>query len=307
MQQPLNLHTAVLNSLDEQIAVIDKSGTIIDVNFAWNKFGLENGLSPEHACSGLNYLQTLADSVSRGDSHAAEALQGILNVLQGLSPVFNFEYPCHSPEEERWFMMKITPLHDDASKSLFVVSHHNITQRKLAEQRVERLAMQDPLTGLANRRSFNQFLNRELRSSIRNRSAISLVLIDVDNFKGYNDELGHIAGDQCLINIGLALHAQTRRANDLAARIGGDEYVMVLGNTDLPRAMKVSESALAAIRDFRMIFGDSNQVTASMGLVSVTPSEHHNEEHLFQQADEALYRAKAAGRNRIVLAHGCER
>jgi len=305
MQLPINLHTAVLNSLDEQIAVIDNSGNIIDVNFAWNKFGLENGLRAKHACSGLNYLQTLADSVTRGDSLAAVALEGISDVLQGKSPAFNFEYPCHSPEEERWFMMKITPLHDDPAKSLFVISHHNITLRKLAEQRVERLAMQDPLTGLANRRSFNQFLNRELRNSIRNRSAISLVLIDVDNFKGYNDELGHIAGDQCLINIASALHAQTRRASDLAARIGGDEFVLVLGNTDLPRALKVSEAALAAIFNFKMIFGDANQVTASMGLASLVPAEQHNEEHLFQQADEALYRAKAAGRNRIAFTRDC--
>lgn len=300
MNNITSLHTAVINSLEDQIAVIDRTGNIIDVNSAWNEFGLENGLPAIYACVGRNYLKTLTDSYAAGDSLAGEALQGILEVLHGKCAFFYFEYPCHSPDEQRWFMMRVIPLKEYAASGLFVISHHNITQRKLAEQRVELLAMQDPLTGLANRRSFNLFLNRELRNNIRNRSPISLVLIDVDNFKGYNDDLGHIAGDKCLINIGQTLQAQTRRPADLAARLGGDEFALILGNTDLAMAQKVTAAILATINDLKMIFAASMQVTTSMGLVSMVPDEEQDEESLFQQADKALYRAKSAGRNRIV-------
>ena len=90
--------------------------------------------------------------------------------------------------------------------------------------------MHDPLTGLANRRYFNLFLNRELRRSIRNRSAVSLIELDVDYFKDYNDEFRHLVGDQCLINVGQALLTFSRRPSDLAARLGGDEFALILGD-----------------------------------------------------------------------------
>ena len=299
--QDLNaLHTLVINSLDEQIAVIDQAGTILDVNFAWTQFGGENGLSSKYAWEGRNYLEALSAAAS-GDKLAAEAGQGILDVVSGKSASFYFEYPCHSPDEKRWFMMRVTRLKDD-SRSLFVISHQNITQRKFAEERAEHLAMHDPLTGLANRRYFNLFLNGELRRSIRNRSAISLIELDVDYFKDYNDEFGHLVGDQCLANVGQTLLAFSRRPSDLAARLGGDEFALILGDTDSAESHKVAEAILKAISDLRMVFGESRQVTVSVGVASVIPQEQHNEDFLLQEADKALYRAKLAGRNRVMHA-----
>jgi diguanylate cyclase (GGDEF)-like protein len=294
------LHTSVFHSLEEQIAVVDQAGNIIDVNLAWQNFGCENGLPSGYAFMAHNYLEIMSDSAAAGDSLADEALQGIVDVLAGTRAVFYFEYPCHSPVEKRWFTMRVTPLHDDESRSLFVISHHNVTQRKLAEERVEELAMQDPLTGLANRRSFQLFLNKEMRSSIRNQTPISLVLLDVDNFKNYNDEFGHAAGDQCLNNVGQVLRVHARRPDDLAARIGGDEFALILGSTNLATAREIAESVLKEINDHKMVFGDSKRVTASVGLVSVVPHKQQNEDCLFQEADKALYRAKSAGRNQVV-------
>ncbi len=299
MKTSADLHTAVFHSLDEQIAIIDSAGHILEVNRAWQEFGAENGLSPGYACIGHNYLQTLSDSSAAGDSLAGEALRGISDVLAGTHEVFYFEYPCHSPKEKRWFTMRMAPLHGDASRSLFVVSHHNVTQRKLAELRVEELAMQDTLTGLANRRAFHQFLSRELRSCMRNRTPISLVLIDVDFFKQYNDTFGHAAGDECLSQVGRVLLAHARRPGDLAARIGGDEFAMILGNTPLDNALEIAESALRDINELKLRFDDSQQVTASIGVLSRVPLENHGEDFLFQEADKALYSAKAAGRNRV--------
>ena len=302
MQKPLALHTSVFHSLEEQIAVIDQSGNILDVNRAWQNFGANNGLPAEYTCMGQNYLETLSSSSALGDSHAEEALQGIVDVIAGRQVIFYFEYPCHSIDEKRWFTMRVTTLYGDETRSLFVISHHNITQRKLAEERVEELAMQDPLTKLGNRRAFQLFLNRELRNSIRNRTPLGLVLIDVDYFKSYNDEFGHAAGDQCLSNIGRVLLAHARRPGDLAARIGGDEFALILGNTELEMVREIAESTLAAIYELKMTISESKQITASIGYISVVPDEQQSEEFFFQEADKALYRAKSAGRNQVVCA-----
>lgn len=300
MTIPVTLHTAVFHSLEEQIAVIDKAGNIVEVNRAWQNFGIENGLPSGYACVGHNYLETLSDSAAAGDSLAGEASQGIAGVLAEKREYFYFEYPCHSPDEKRWFTMRVTALHGDECVGLFVISHHNITQRKLAEEQIEEMAMQDPLTGLSNRRAFHLFLSKEMRNSIRFRTPISLALIDVDYFKNYNDEFGHAAGDQCLTNVGQVLHAHTRRPGDLAARIGGDEFALILGNTGLEPAQEVAESILKAINDLKMVFSDSRQVTVSIGLLSVVPHGQQSEEFLIQEADKALYRAKSAGRNQAV-------
>ena len=301
MQDISALHTLVINSLGEQIAVIDQAGSIIDVNAAWTRFGAENGLPGRYACLGRNYLEVLSASAASGDDLAGEAEQGIADVLSGRRGSFYFEYPCHSPQEKRWFMMRVIRLKDD-SRRLFVVSHQDITLRKLAEERAEHLAMHDPLTGLANRRYFDLFLNTEMRRSVRNLSAISLIEVDVDHFKDYNDELGHPAGDQCLVNVAQAVLACSRRPGDLAARLGGDEFALLLGDTDFLEAQKIAEAMRRAISDLGMVFGESRQVTVSVGVASLGPDERQSEGNLLQEADDALYRAKRAGRDRVAHA-----
>jgi len=169
------LHSLALDSLEEQIAVIDREGNIVYVNRAWTTFGIENGLATESFGTGSNYLKVCIASGSSGDSLAGEAAQGLRDVLIGKRTSFCFEYPCHSPTEKRRFMMRATPL-QGASENLFVISHHNITQHKLAEEQIEYLSLHDPLTGLANRRHFNQFLSNKWRRSIHNRSPVSFIM-----------------------------------------------------------------------------------------------------------------------------------
>ena len=127
-----------INSLEEQIAIIDHAGTIVDVNLAWTNFGTENGLSPNYASVGNNYLKVVSASAASGDSFANEVVQGMLDVLSGQCTSYCFEYPCHSPHEKRWFIMHITRLKDDA-RILYVISHQNITQRRSAEQKIQEL------------------------------------------------------------------------------------------------------------------------------------------------------------------------
>ncbi|MDY0872314.1 diguanylate cyclase [Dongia rigui] len=300
MPLPLALHTAVYHSLDEQIAVIDAAGTILDYNLAWKKFGAENGMPDSYDCKGKNYLETLTCASDAGDSFSEDAMQCIADVLAGKSESFYCEYPCHSPHEKRWFTMRVSALHGVEHKALFVISHHNITQRKLAEELVEELAMRDPLTGLSNRRAYKLFLDREIRRNVRAQGAIGLVLVDVDNFKSFNDLYGHAAGDQLLNAVGQILLGHARRPGDLAVRLGGDEFALILdlGESGLKMVHVIGQSILTAARDLRICPEQATTVSVSIGFLSVVPQEHHTQESLFKEADKALYRAKSAGRDR---------
>ena len=301
MHDRVALHTLVFNSLEEEIAVIDQAGVIIDVNSAWTKFGLKNGLSIEFTCVGHNYLNVVQHSFTAGDALAGEAAKGILDVISGKCASFYHEYPCHSPIKKRWFMMRVTRLKGD-SRSLFIISHYDITKRRLAEERAEHLARHDPLTGLANRRYFKEFLDREVRRSVRSQLTISLVLIDADHFKDYNDELGHAAGDLCLVKISQVLLAFSRRSSDLAARLGGDEFAVILGETKIEKSRTIADTIRKTINDLKLDFGRSRQVTASLGVATINPNKQQTEDFLFQEADKALYHAKSTGRDRMVHA-----
>jgi diguanylate cyclase (GGDEF)-like protein len=295
------LHTLLLDSLEEQIAVIDSEGNIVYVNRAWNIFGIENGLASKPCGKGSNYLKACSASGSSGDNLAGEAERGLRDVLSGKRASFYFEYPCHSPTEKRWFMMRATPLQGD-TENLFVISHHNITQRKQAEEQVEYLSLHDPLTGLANRRHFNQFLSNEWRRSIRNRSPLSFVMFDLDHFKDYNDELGHLAGDQCLVKVAQALRAICGRPGDLAVRYGGEEFGLLLGNTSVEDTIKVAEAVRQEIYELDMRYRGKKRITVSAGVASAIPDNEHAEISLIQEADKELYRAKQNGRNQIAYA-----
>lgn len=293
--------SAVLDSLDEQIAVIDREGTAIYVNRAWSEFGIRNGLPAEFGRAGVNYLQACDASAAGGDSLAAEAARGIRDVLSGRRAALDFEYPCHSPDEKRWFTMRVTALRADPGK-LFVISHHNITQRKLAEEKVEGLSRVDSLTGLSNRRHFSEFLLNEWQRSMRSRSPISLIMLDIDHFKEYNDQLGHLAGDRCLCRVSRVLQEFVRRPGDLVARYGGEEFSLVLGDTDVAKSRRTAEEIRKAIFDLDIRFGTTGRVSISAGVASLIPDVGQPELLLVETADKALYYAKQTGRNRVECA-----
>jgi diguanylate cyclase (GGDEF)-like protein len=292
------LHSLVLDSLEEQVAVIDSASIIIYVNRAWRTFGTENGMVSGSCGIGSNYLKVCNASGSSGDSLAGEAERGLLEVLGGKRDSFHFEYPCHSPAEQRWFMMRVAPLQGGATGQ-FVISHHNITQRKLAEQQSEYLSLHDPLTGLANRRQFNQFLDSEWRRNARNRTPLGFIMFDLDHFKDYNDELGHLAGDQCLVNVAQVLQAHSGRPGDLAVRYGGEEFALLLGNTGTGESVQLAEAIRNRIYELDMRYRGTLRVTISAGVAAAIPGDEQTAMSLVREADDALYRAKQMGRNRI--------
>jgi diguanylate cyclase (GGDEF)-like protein len=299
MRDVSSLHSQVFHSLPEPLAVIDHAGTLLETNAAWSRFGLDNGLSSDHAGKGCNFLQLLGASAAAGDGHARDAAQGILDVLGGNVEAFQLEYPCHRAEARRWFLLRISRLKGDA-RHRHVIAQQDITQRKLAEERAEHLSLHDPLTGLANRRHLDQVMNLEMRRSLRYRSAISLIAVDVDRLKDYNDAFGRTAGDQCLVDVGRALSAFSRRPGDLAARVGADDFALLLGGSNYQQSQKVAEAVRGSLDSLKMFCASGQPVSVSMGAVSVILREEPDEDFLLQEAGEALFRAKLAGRNRVV-------
>lgn len=164
------------------------------------------------------------------------------------------------------------------------------------------LATTDGLTGLVNRRGFDQALDRELSRSIRNATAFSLLLADVDLFKKFNDQYGHPAGDECLRSVSRALQSGARRPSDTVARYGGEEFVAILPETDEDGAYVVAENLRAKIQKMAIPHAQSpaGVVTISVGLTTLKPGESMAAADLLTRADEALYDAKYAGRNRVM-------
>jgi len=170
--------------------------------------------------------------------------------------------------------------------------------RHIAERELAELASTDGLTGLANRRRLDQVFQQEWSRGMRSGKPLSLLMIDVDHFKAFNDRHGHHGGDVALRSVAQTLAAAIRRPGDLAARYGGEEFLVVLPETDLQGARVIAEKIRTAIEGLPPYAGDKHPVTVSIGIASRLPRASDRQAQLFTDADNALYRAKHSGRNR---------
>ncbi len=167
---------------------------------------------------------------------------------------------------------------------------------------LESMAHIDSLTNIPNRRRFNEMLDVEWRRCLRTKLPLSLLMIDVDHFKAYNDRFGHGAGDLCLATIANTLAAELARPGDVVARYGGEEFAVVLPETDTEGALQTAERLRTAIivKDFsKAAVGESRSVTISIGCATILPQDDLDSIKLIESADKKLYQAKAAGRNRV--------
>ena len=174
-----------------------------------------------------------------------------------------------------------------------------------ANRQLTQISTQDGLTGIPNRRHFDSHLHEEWRRAMREQQSLSIILIDVDHFKKYNDTYGHQQGDRCLIAIAATIHQCMQRPMDLAARYGGEEFAAILPNTGATGAMYIAEKIRLAVQDLNIEHAAvDGHVTISLGVASMIPTTARQDcptSELIKIADQALYQAKNQGRNRSVL------
>lgn len=192
------------------------------------------------------------------------------------------------------------------AKRRFVVTHQNITERKLAEMKMQELSIRDSLTGLANRRRFKEFLDAAWEHGRISNEPVSLAFIDLDYFKQYNVFYGHVAGDICLLQLADILSKNTEGPGQLAARFGGDEFAIVFTNPSAESIEATTSriySDLAALNLEHLRSPVSGNLTISVGVATLSP-DRQNEyivDDLLKAADAQLYEAKKLGRNKVAV------
>jgi diguanylate cyclase (GGDEF)-like protein/PAS domain S-box-containing protein len=221
---------------------------------------------------------------------------------------FSAENWCVMPKLGNHLYLAIDagPIHDEDGNLIAVVETlRDMTDQKRAEIALQTLAAKDGLTGLANRRAFDQTLQTEWLRLEHSGKPMSLLFVDVDHFKLFNDKHGHQSGDECLRAVATIVGSQTLRPIDLAARYGGEEFAIILPETDRDIACDVAERIRKAVLDLKIAHGApraGGQVTLSVGVASLVPCPHAGCDSLLAQADQALYAAKRLGRNRVIAA-----
>lgn len=279
---PTRAAAALLDAMPDAMAVLDISGSIVAINRAWREFSVRNGGRAHTTGVGISYLDVCSRALANGCEDAGRVLTGLRNVLAGQTLLSEFDYACPSPDERSWFLLRITPLAGPNPGA--VVSHVNITRRRLAEQ-------VDALTGLSNRTHFTSRLATALhprRGRIGARD-VGVLYLDLDSFKPVNDNHGHEAGDQVLALTAARLVALVR-TQDTVGRLGGDEFAITV-----PR---VTESALTALagRIARtcakpyQINGHDLEVPMSIGTYLAAAGESPS--HALRQADHAMFANK---------------
>lgn len=284
----------LLDQIHDGIFILDPdSGTILDVNrSAYQRLGyVREDLIGAH-------ISTI--TVNTGKNMSLRQLAE--KDAQRTSGVYE-EY--HQHRNGRRIPMEISArLIELDLQSYIVAIARDITDRKQFEEELRQLTTEDALTGVFNRRFFDENLEQEWRRMMRAQRPISLLMVDVDHFKHYNDTYGHIGGDVCLRQIASEMKRQMRRAGDIVARYGGEEFCVILPDTNSETAMAVAENLREAVENLclehRGEIGES-VVTVSIGVATLVPTATTKSLNLVASADKALYHAKAVGRNRVQL------
>lgn len=194
-----------------------------------------------------------------------------------------------------------------AKEAAYIALQKNQRQLAAINHQLEKLAALDGLTGISNRRFFNEQLDKEWRRSLRAGSPISVIMTDIDHFKLYNDAYGHLQGDDCLKQVARTIERCFQRGSDLVARYGGEEFVVVAPLLNAEQAIDKAEEMRVAIADLGLDHKASpttGHVTVSVGVANCIPSLELSPTQLVQSADNALYEAKASGRNRVTVSQG---
>ena len=283
----------LLNIVDENvlISITDKNGIVIDASSAFCnfvKYSKDELLGENH--KKLRHPDT-PDSFY-------ENMWEIINSKQ----VFKSEVKnLNKAGEIYWAMLTITPVVNDSGEIInFTAIRQDITNKK----KLEATSIEDSLTKLYNRRYFNKIIEKEIRRVKRSKSIISLMCIDIDNFKKYNDYYGHPAGDKVLEKTSACFKKIASRASDFVFRMGGEEFCIIASETSCSETVDFVSRVITEVENLKIEHNGndvSDYVTVSAGLIVLESNKIIDSKQLYQLADDALYKAKNEGRNRLVL------
>lgn len=288
LQESYNLLTSIINSLPTRIFWKDKNLTYIGCNTA---FANDAGKDSSQDIIGKNDHQMpwkdQADLYNSDDK----------NVINSQTPKLFFEEPQTTPEGQLiWLRTSKVPLRNSRNEIIGIIGlYDDITEQKRSEERIQFLANNDALTELPNRASLEEKVEYNISLSERNGLGFALMFLDIDNFKDINDTLGHAIGDRILVNLSKRLK-KVLRHEDTLARFGGDEFVILLPNTNDIEAQEVAKKLLYAIHQPCSISHHKLTITVSIG-ISIYPNDGLDKDSLYKNADTALYRSKLNGKN----------
>lgn len=293
------IHKAILDTSIDPIIIIGEEGLIdsasktIEVAFGWSAkeiIGKNFSDLLSH-----NYKDTYDKLLTLREDLDHSPLVGQIKEVIAVHRMHR-EFPCE---------ISINFIHvQEFGESIFAIALRDISMRKAYEEKLGWMSSHDELTKIYNRRFFNEQIDKEWHRSLRKQENLSLIIIDVDYFKNYNDSLGHQAGDLCLQKIANCLTETCRRASDVVARYGGEEFILLLPYTDLAGAEQIANNIKDKINNLNIIHPNSpigKKVSVSMGIATMVPVMGCSYERLVRFADQALYTAKHAGRNNFYI------
>ena len=307
----LDLLHSVLNAVTLGAVVLDHDRRVV----LWNDWMSEHAQIPQQQALGADFLALFpALRGSRVDAAIDQALRhhfpSLLSQSLNKAPFPLYANAAAARLDDRLQQaVAVTPVDVANAPRHCLIQINDVSiavgREKLLREQTLVLRSQtfaDGLTGIANRRHFDVAIEREHRRARRHGTPLSLLMIDIDHFKAYNDHHGHQKGDQCLIQVAAALSGMLRRSADLMARYGGEEFAMILPDTDTAQATQMAEAIRARAEALAIAHahgGNSGVVTVSIGVATRSVASAVNIDTLIGAADRALYRAKKNGRNRV--------
>lgn len=292
----------VLSEITDGIAMFDKNGVLVYCNEQYREFFRLTAEQRHPGATIRQILRAVAETQEQKGAPAHDYEKWVEEIADTLRFANEQEVQLH---DERWLHIRTRPTSEGAA--LVVVSE--VTKIKQAEsallsltEQLRLLATTDGMTGLTNRRAFDQALESEMSRTKRAGLPLSLLLIDVDRFKAYNDIYGHQAGDEALKTVATCLREALKRPGDIAARYGGEEFVAILPNTDEDGAFFIADAFRENLRALGLPHTGSEKsvLTVSVGIAVIDERDAGmNATELVRRADEALYNAKGAGRDRV--------
>jgi len=314
----LALLDSVLRTVGVGLIVLDADERVV----LWNQWMVQHSFTAPDAVLGKAFAELFPELVN-GRAH--QAIKGALknNFASLISPTLNKSpFPLYASADEKANNNRIQqavhvmpiempsnlPLHQHCLVQVNDVSMAMAREKQLRDQAMELQSQifADGLTGIPNRRRFDEHMEGEFRRAKRAATPLSVAMIDVDSFKDYNDNYGHQKGDECLILIAAALSRVLGRPCDLVARYGGEEFIAVMPSTNADGALALAETMRKEVQSLHIEHAYSKvaaHVTVSLGVITQVPAHNTAISHMIGAADRALYQAKRNGRN-CVVAHG---